>query len=230
MLWSDPGEWLPRASPPGEAALAPGDARVAIAGMLMQCVHIVCAMRREGYIHCDLREDNVMVRRTDAKYVIVGGARVPTYGYRCVCIDYSEIVNLEYVLPGLPECQVGCDLATVFCTFLRKASVRKVRSIAPQNQTGGFSGGNPRIPPRRAAELTALLRGRGLDAPVARCREVRARVMGVLYQLLYFEEYRAGLADPTSVQYFEVLPRETIIFFAQNLFSPEAVKMRLQTH
>jgi hypothetical protein len=174
--------------------------------IFIQCVNIVRAMRREKYSHGDLSINNIMVRETPKKYLVIANKRVPTHGYQCAAIDFAMVAPIR---PGKPECV--CDMVSL----LYIAAGMTIQCAIPRKHKDVY------IPPQYAAKLALIISG--VDPAVrAKCATLMHELKQVLFKLLFFEQYNAILKHD-KMTYTEFLSHDSIVFIVHHLFEPDTV-------
>ena len=64
--------------------------------MMCQCIYSIGLLNKNGYIHRDIHNGNIMYKKTNKKNIELESYKVPTYGKQWYIIDYGLIVRKDF--------------------------------------------------------------------------------------------------------------------------------------
>lgn len=64
--------------------------------ILIQTIYAVYLLNKNGYIHADIHQGNIGIKKTDKKYIKIFGKSIPTFGNQVQIIDYETIQHKKY--------------------------------------------------------------------------------------------------------------------------------------
>lgn len=176
--------------------------------LFIQSLNIACVITRERYMERDRHMHNTMVRHTNKKYMIIKGRRIPTHGYKCVGIDFTNVQKLDPTLSASKSSTLIC----VFIWFLDKVCLRipMTKSVALKK----FNFSKMNIPDHINKFITESLVH--LDA------SERFYFKPIFFAICFFDEFYRAANIPELVL-FTFLSRDLFLYITKNILDHELV-------
>lgn len=183
---------------------------------LIQIINIVHILTQNGYNHVDMHCENICVIKTDEKYINILNKKIPTYGFIVKLIDYGRILNKKYEMDEFEQLYIKNtnDITKIFKHFILDMYYINLDKKYPN-----LKNTTPKQTPEQEAIINSYLNGiskkeryRNKDI------EYNFELKKDLYKILYSKEFMEQLNITESIELFDFLPLESIIFIITNYY------------